>query len=73
MQIFSEVFLTVLTAAVTGAGIMSARLRCYKKQINHIISELDFIKNRDTNYLLTSARSIGRTQERIDLYNKPFP
>lgn len=70
MQIFSEVLLTVLTAAVTGAGIMSARLRCYKKQINHIISELDFIKNRDTNYLLTSARSIGRTQEMIDLYNQ---
>lgn len=71
MQIISEVFLTVITVtAVTGAGIMSARLWCYKKQIKHIIKELSFIKDRDTNYLLTSSHSIGRTGEMISGINQ---
>ncbi len=52
-----------------GAGVMSARLWFYKKQINHMREELSLLENAETNYQLTSAVSIGRTEELIEAVN----
>lgn len=52
-----------------GAGVMSARLWFYKKQIHHMREELSLLQNADTNYQLTSAVPIGRTEELISEIN----
>lgn len=48
-----------------GAGILSARLWCYKKQIDHMQTELDMMGQEDTNYQFTSVCSVGKTEEII--------
>jgi hypothetical protein len=54
---------------IIGAGILSARLCCYRKQVNHMLSELRILEQEETNLLLTSAVKIGKTQELISSVN----
>lgn len=62
----------VILLLLIGAGVMSARLGCYKKQINHMLEELHMLgmEHSDTNMLLTSAVHIGKTEEVIAQVNK---
>ena len=62
----------VILLLLIGAGVMSARLGCYKKQINHMLEELHMLGmgHSDTNMLLTSAVHIGKTEEVIAQVNK---
>lgn len=53
-----------------GAGILSARLCCYRKQIRHMLRELDMVEGTDTKMLLTSAVSVGQTGEVISVLNR---
>lgn len=55
---------------VFGAGILSARLWCYKKQMKHMQMELALLEKEDTNYLLTSNCPVGKTEEVIASCNK---
>ena len=55
---------------IIGAGILSARLFCYRKQVNHMLSELRILEQEETNLLLTSAVKIGKTQELISSVNR---
>ena len=53
-----------------GAGTLSARLCCYRKQMRHMLRELDMIEGTDTKVLLTSAVSVGQTGEVISALNR---
>lgn len=53
-----------------GAGILSARLCCYRKQMRHMLRELDMLEGTDTKVLLTSAVSVGQTGEVISAVNR---
>lgn len=55
----------IIIILLFGAGVLSARLCCYRKQVRHMISELRMIEQEETNYLLTSSVNIGRTRELI--------
>lgn len=59
----------ILFFFIIWAGVLSARLWCYRKQINDIRRQLEFLKNEDTNYRLTSYASIGKAGEIIDAVN----
>lgn len=54
---------------LTAAGILSARLWCYKKQMDHMEKELELLLNKDTNYQLTSYVSVGKTEKIIAFLN----
>ena len=60
----------ILVVLAIGAGVLSARLWCYKKQVGHIIRQLSFFQLEDTNYLLTSANKVGKTEEMISGLNQ---
>lgn len=51
------------------AGAVSARLCLYKKQIRHMLKELEFANQSETNILFTSAVNIGQTPDVIDAVN----
>lgn len=53
-----------------GAGVLSARLCCYRRQISHMLTELCILEQEETNLLLTSAVKIGKTQEVISSINR---
>lgn len=61
---------TAVIILLIAAGILSARLCYYKKQIAHIRKELELLENTDTNYQITSAVSIGKTEEMISAFNR---
>lgn len=50
-------------------GILSARLGCYKKQIKHVLQELQIAEQNDTHILFTSVCKIGQTETMIDALN----
>lgn len=52
------------------AGILSARLWCYKKQILHMKEELDLLESEDTNQMLTSLGVIHATDDVIGIINR---
>ncbi|MEY8517529.1 HAMP domain-containing sensor histidine kinase [Lachnospiraceae bacterium 29-84] len=60
----------ILVVLAIGAGVLSARLWCYKKQVGHIIRQLSYFQLEDTNYLLTSANKVGKTEEMISGLNQ---
>lgn len=51
------------------AGVLSARLWCYRKQMNHIQKELAVLEKEDTNYQLTSCCHVGKTEKVISAVN----
>lgn len=52
------------------AGILSARLWCYRKQIAHMKEELSFLEREETNSLLSSFCAVGKTEDVIEAVNK---
>ncbi len=50
--------------------ILSARLYYYRKQISHMIKQLDFLENPESNFCLTSANRVGRTAELVSRINQ---
>lgn len=60
----------IIILLLIGAGILSARLCCYRKQMRHMLRELDMIEQTDTKVLLTSAVSVGQTDEVISAVNR---
>lgn len=67
MQIWVYGVIAILTIA---AGILSARLWCYRKQISHLREELEFLEKEDTNRLLSSFCAVGKTDEMIAAVNR---
>ncbi len=67
-----QILITAVFILLPVAGILSARLWYYKKQTEHIRKELEMLENTDTNYLITSAVSIGKTDEMITAFNHIF-
>lgn len=51
------------------AGILAARLVCYKKQIDHLLQELELAKQEETNIFFTCAVSVGRTADFVRALN----
>lgn len=49
---------------------LSARLYYYRKQTAHIIRQLDFLEDPESNFCLTSANRVGRTAELISRINQ---
>ncbi|MCI8483014.1 MAG: HAMP domain-containing histidine kinase [Lachnospiraceae bacterium] len=60
----------VIFLLAIGAGILSVRLWRYGKQIKHIERQLQLLITEDTNYQLTSAVPVGRTNEVIADFNQ---
>ncbi len=59
MQIIETGIIIVLLIT---AGVLSVRLWCYRTQMRHMLDELYFLENNDTNSLLTSRIAVGSTQ-----------
>lgn len=59
MQIIETGIIIVLLIT---AGVLSVRLWCYRTQMRHMLDELYFLENNDTNSLLTSCIAVGSTQ-----------
>lgn len=59
MQIIETGIIIVLLIT---AGGLSVRLWCYRTQMRHMLDELYFLENNDTNSLLTSRIAVGSTQ-----------
>lgn len=59
-----------LMAVTTGVLLLAARLRRYRKQVAHLLSELELLEQTDTRSLLTSACPAGRTDELISAINR---
>lgn len=59
MQIIATGIIIVLLITV---GVLSVRLWCYRTQMRHMLDELYFLENNDTNSLLTSRITVGSTQ-----------
>lgn len=67
MKLFFTLCILLL---LTGTGILSARLGCYKKQMKHLLHELDIAQQDETNVLFTSAVHIGQTEAVILALNR---
>lgn len=64
------VLIVTICILLIGAGVLSARLWCYSKQIAHIVKELEMIRKEDTNYKLSSFCAVGKTDIMIEECNK---
>lgn len=53
----------------TAAAVLLLRLLRYRKQIDHIRTQLEFLKAEESNYLLTSVCAVGKTGELINILN----
>lgn len=63
-------YLGAAILAFAWAGILSARLCCYRKQIRHLRRELEMIEKTGTGLGLTSVCGIGETEEVICAVNR---
>ncbi len=59
----------VLIVLLFGVGILSTRLWCYDRQMNHILKELELLQGEDTNRRLTSCVNVGKTDKVIIAMN----
>lgn len=62
-------FIGTILLLLVWVGILSARLACYKKQLRHMLKELQIAKQDETNILFTSVANIGQTEEIIRALN----
>ncbi len=70
-MVHMDTILWVIIAVITiAAGILSARLWCYRKQIQHIREELAVLEQTDTNHQITCLYSAGKTEEMIADINR---
>lgn len=60
----------IILLLLMGAVVLAARLCCYRRQVSHMLRELQLLEKEDTNLLLTSAVKIGRMQELISSMNR---
>lgn len=60
----------IIVIFILVAGVLSARLWCYKKQILHMKEELDLLESEDTNQMLTSLGVIHATDDVIGIINR---
>lgn len=66
-----QMILWIVTGiSLAAAGITSARLWCYRKQIAHMREELSILEQGDTNYRLSSYCHIGETEALIEAVNR---
>ena len=65
-----KLLLIAVIVLLIRTGILSARLGCYKKQMNHLLQQLELALEDETNILFTSSVNIGRTQEVIHTLNR---
>lgn len=61
--------ISVIVVLIFVAGILSARLWCYKKQFTHMKEELSLLETEETNQLLTSIGAIHTADEVICIIN----
>lgn len=61
--------ITAIVLLLAWAGLLSARLGCYKKQMKHLLQELEIAEQDDTNILFTSIAHIGQTEAVISALN----
>lgn len=62
-------FIGTILLLLAWVGILSARLACYKKQLRHMLNELQLAEQDETNILFTSVANIGQTEEIIRVLN----
>ncbi len=65
-----SILITILLLLLACITILSIRLACYRRQMNHLLRQLSIACKEETNILFTSAVSIGRTDEIISLWNQ---
>lgn len=58
-----SILLGINIAVVIWAGILSARLWCYRKQMKHMSEQLSLLEKEDTNLQVTSFCHIGKTED----------
>lgn len=61
--------IAVMILLLIQTGILCARLGCYKKQMNHLLQELQIAEQQDTNILFTSIAHINQTEAVISALN----
>lgn len=64
------ILIIILLLLLTGAGVLSARLGCYKIQTRHLLQQLKLSEQEDTNFFLTAASGVGETGEIISTLNR---
>lgn len=65
-----HISLGIIIIIVILAGILSARLWCYRKQMQYMEKQLAILEKEDTNRLLTSCCHIGKTEDVIEATNR---
>lgn len=65
-----SILLGINIAVVIWAGILSARLWCYRKQMKHMSEQLSLLEKEDTNLQVTSFCHIGKTEDVIEATNR---
>ncbi len=55
---------------LTGAGILSARLCCYRREVRHLRGELEMLKEDGTNFMLTAENGVGGMDKVISDFNR---
>lgn len=64
------VYIGISCISIIAAGILSARLWCYRRQIRHMRDELALMTlSGETNYRMTSCVAVGETRALIDAVN----
>lgn len=58
-------WICISVIGIFGTGILSVRLWCYRKQIDHMRKEVELLQESDTNFKLTSLVAVGKTDELI--------
>lgn len=64
------ILLCISIFLAAASAVLLLRLLCYRKQIKHIKEQLSFIQAEGSNFMLTSAYPVGKTQELINVLNE---
>lgn len=62
--------ISIIVILIFVAGVLSARLWCYRKQILHMKEELCLLETEDINQLLTSLGAVHTTDDVIGVINR---
>ncbi len=54
-----EGWIGMIFILLTGAGILSARLCCYRREVRHLRGELGMLLENETNLMLTAENGVG--------------
>lgn len=64
------ILLVITIAVIIVAGVLSARLWCYRKQMQHMLEQISFLEREETNCRLSFFCHIGKTEEVIEAINR---